>query len=184
MKRGMFLAVLALLLLPACGGTDRPEGVVERWLISLNQGKAGEPEKYAPDAISQRILPDWQQRDPGDLDVIEVGRGEIWAEDLYDVPFRVRLVNGKEVFAIARLRGGYAFRAPDGSVHLVSRQVNELLPADAGRQARLPLPSQGGERIGSASARVWLAALGIAVAFVLLSVLLMSTVGRKARVSG
>ncbi|MGH2556909.1 MAG: hypothetical protein ACRDHO_14500, partial [Actinomycetota bacterium] len=75
MKRALFLLVVAALFLSACGGTDRPEGVVERWLISLNQGRAGEPDKYAPNELSQRILSNWQERDPGDLQVIEVGKG-------------------------------------------------------------------------------------------------------------
>jgi hypothetical protein len=180
MKRALLLLTVAILLMPACGGADRPEGVVERWLISLNQGKAGEPEQYAPDELSQRILPNWQSRDPGDLDVIEVGKGR--PSDVehtyYDVPFRVRRSNGSEISLIARLD------ARVGTTEGISEhRVIELLAADAGRQAIMPLPSQGGERIGNASATVWLAAAGIAVALVLVSVLLMSTVGRAARVS-
>jgi hypothetical protein len=167
MRRALFLTVLAALLLPACGNTDRPEGVVERWLISLNQGRAGEPENYAPDALSQRILPNWQNRDPGDLDVIEVGKGRVYADDRYDVPFRVERLNGSTVNGIAKLS-------------ILERwRVEELLPLDP----TLPVPSMGGRRLGTASSSLWLAGLVAAGGLILLSVLLMSTVGREARVS-
>jgi hypothetical protein len=182
MKRALFVLVVAALVLPACGGTDRPEGVVERWLVSLNQGKAGEPEKYAPDVLSQRILPNWQSRDPGALDVIEVGKGRPSDVEAvtYDVPFRVAEVNGSEVSLIARVFR-HSMRGVDRGI--LEFPIVELVAYDAGRQAVLPLPSEGGDRIGDASPKVWLAAVGIAVALILLSVLLMSTVGREARVS-
>jgi hypothetical protein len=178
MRRAFLLFTLAALLLPACGGTDRPEGVVERWLISLNQGKAGRPEKYVPDALSQRILPNWHQRDPGDLDVIEVGKGEGFlstgrpppdGEPSYLVPYRVKRLDGKEIRGTAYL-------------HRIRAQlwhVTRLLPADP----LLRVPSEGGQRIGGASSRFWLAGAAIAALLILLSVLLMSTVGRAARVS-
>ncbi len=66
-------AVVVGLLVPSCGVTDRPEGVVERWLVSLNQGAAGRPDRYAPEALSDSVLPGWRDLDPGELDVIEVG---------------------------------------------------------------------------------------------------------------
>ena len=69
------LMLLAALALPACGGTDRPEGVVERWLVSLNQGASRRRGLYARDRLSQEVLPGWQSCDPGALDKIEVGRG-------------------------------------------------------------------------------------------------------------
>jgi hypothetical protein len=169
MKRALLLLTVATVLLPACGGTDRPEGVVERWLISLNQGKAGQPERYAPDALSQQILPNWQKRDPGNLDVIEVGRGEQSAGPTYVVPFRVQRLDGYELTGIAELVS--PIRGP--------WQVERVLPADS----RLPVPSEGGKRIGDASTAVWLAGIGVAAALILLSILLMSTVRREARVS-
>lgn len=177
MKRTLYFAVLVVLLLPSCGGTDRPEGVVERWLVSLNQGKAGQPEKYAPDELSQQILPNWQERDPGALDVIEVGTGGRVvpeggvppAEKRYLVPYRVTRLNGRELRGTAELfsvRGG-------------PWRVDHLL----GRDPALRVPSEGGKRIGHASMGVWLAGAGIAALLILVSIALMSTVGRKARVS-
>jgi hypothetical protein len=167
-KRALFFIVVVGLLVPACGGTDRPEGVVERWLISLNQGRAGEPEKYAPDELSQRILPNWQNRDPGDLDVIEVGKGAmvnalITRRLAYLVPYRVKRVDGRTVSGVAGLKDS---------------MVAELLNPVEG----LKVPSQGGERLGGASALVWLLGLAAAALFVLVSIGLMSVVGR-ARVS-
>jgi hypothetical protein len=169
-KRGLFFLVAIVLLLPSCGRTERPEGVVERWLVSLNQGKAGEPEKYAPLRLSERVLPHWASRDPGDLDVIEVGMGRIYADDRYLVPFRVKRLDGTEM-------SGVVIGSPinvEGTW-----RVEDLLPSDPS----LPVPSKGGQRIGDASALVWLAGIGIAAGLILLSVLLMSTVGREARVS-
>ncbi|HEV8419846.1 MAG TPA: hypothetical protein VGR13_00680, partial [Actinomycetota bacterium] len=128
MKRALLLLAVATLLLPACGGTDRPEGVVERWLVSLNQGKAGEPDRFAPDELSQRILPHWQSRDPGELDVIEVGGGKPATSGprlppgrRYLVPFRVERLDGDEMVGTVRLV----------SPHAEDWQAEDLLPADA-----------------------------------------------------
>ena len=60
MRRLFAVSALAAVLLAACGGTDRPEGVVERWLDSLNQGKAGQPYKYAAPDVTQKVLPNWR----------------------------------------------------------------------------------------------------------------------------
>jgi hypothetical protein len=73
-RRVAALALLAALVLAGCGGTDRPEGAVERWLNSLNQGAAGRPGRYAPPDVSNRVLRGWEQCDPGALDTTEVGR--------------------------------------------------------------------------------------------------------------
>ena len=110
MKRLLSAAVLAVALLAACGGTNRPEGIVERWLISLNQGKAGRPGLYAPERLSQRILPHWASRDPGDLDVIEVGRGDIVFQGtpvlegrVWRVPFRIERTSGVKLEGLANV---------------------------------------------------------------------------------
>jgi hypothetical protein len=178
MKRALLLLSLAALLLPACGGTDRPQGVVERWLISLNQGKAGQPEKYAPDALSQRILPNWRTRDPGDLDVIEVGKGrttptsrafQVPHSPSFLVPYRIKRLDGPTDSGVAGLlrmaKGGW--------------MVSALFPPSPS----LRVPSEGGDSLGGASPVVWVAALTVALLLVLGSIALMSTVGREARVS-
>jgi hypothetical protein len=160
----------------SCGHTDRPEGVVERWLISLNQGKAGQPEKYASDDLSERIVPGWRTKDPGQLDVIEVGKAGILAIEcrpppggtcpaleLPEVPFRIVRTDGSHLAATAVLLG------PAGRWR-ISR-------IEAGTSLRLP--SQGGPPVASAGAGVWLGALGAAFLLVLLSAGLMATVGRR-----
>jgi hypothetical protein len=99
------LALLALLA-PACAQEQRPEGVVERWLLSLNQGPAGDPNRYAPAALSQRVVPDWQRLDPGELDEIDVGvpvRGE---GGLLQVPFRTVTIDGAVTKGVATLDDG------------------------------------------------------------------------------
>lgn len=171
MKRLAVVVVLAAVLLPACGGTDRPEGVVERWLISLNQGSAGQPQKYAPERLSQRILPNWASRDPGNLDVIEVGRGRTYLTTQVSldpehalVPYRVKMVSGPVGSGIVILH-----KRPAGW------RVFALEPS----AANLSVPSKGGQRIGRASPGVWLIGLGVAVALILVSIGLMSTVGRE-----
>jgi hypothetical protein len=159
MKRLLPVGLLAVVLLSACGA-DRPEGVVERWLISLNQGKAGEPEKYASDALSEQILPHWESRDPGDLDVIEVGKA-VKVDNIQSaraIPFRVERASGKMLHGTADVeRASGAWR------------VTRVL---FGPQS-LRVPSEGGAPIAGASGAAWLGAIGISAALMLLVILAM-----------
>ncbi len=66
------MLVFLLLALTSCAVRERPEGIVERWLLALNQGSAGQPGRYAPESLSQTILPDWRHAEPGHFDVIDV----------------------------------------------------------------------------------------------------------------
>ncbi|MDP9342721.1 MAG: hypothetical protein M3Q23_11660 [Actinomycetota bacterium] len=176
-KRLVVGAALLLALLPACGGTDRPEGVVERWLISLNQGAAGRPSRYAVDAFSERILPGWRGRDPGDLVLIEVGKGELVhrpygiggkgqsAPEFTVVPLRVERVSGRQFereAIVAEVRG---------TLRIVA--MGTLEPG-------LLVPSQGGQRVGGATIGQWLAGVGVGVALALLVVALMRLVPKPA----
>jgi hypothetical protein len=169
-KRLALGAVLLLALLPACGGTDRPEGVVERWLISLNQGAAGRPGRFAAAGFSERILPGWRGRDPGDLAVIEVGKGKLihrpygidgkgqTAPEFTVVPFRVERASGRQLdreAVVAEVRG---------TLRVVAMGT---------REPDLLVPSQGGERVGGATAGQWLTGIGIGVALALVVVGLM-----------
>ncbi len=140
---------------------------MEAWLNSLNQGAAGRPARYAPEALSQRILPHWATRDPGDLDLIEVGKGRATkqAGPAFLVPYRVKDIDGHERKGLAGL-----VRVRDGW------RVAGLL---AGREAPdLAVPSQGGRRYASASGTLWLLGLGIAALLIGGTVVLMSTVGK------
>lgn len=165
MRRALALGLLALALLPACAGADRPEGVVERWLISLAQGAAGRPERYAPDAVSEAVLPGWRELDPGQLDVIEVGRGRSLGADAVEVPVRVVRLDGTELERAVVVR-----RGPQGW------RVEGLEPT----RTDLPLPSEGGPPIAAAGAPWWLGALAAAIAFGLGAETLMALVRRTA----
>jgi len=102
-RRGPTVVAVALVLLFACGGTQRPEGVAERWLSSLDQGAAGTPDRFGGDPAVQAanaVLPDWRTRDPGSLDRIEVGGavvGGTAAAATADVPFRIESTDGEVV---------------------------------------------------------------------------------------
>jgi hypothetical protein len=157
-RRLIGLAGIAVVLLAACGGNDRPEGMVERWLVSLNQGKAGRPDTYAPAALNRRILPHWRARDPGALDVIEVGKGRS-ARDHGVVPFRIERTSGVKMEGVVQV---FKPRGGDWRVRSISR-----------RSEGLRVPSEGGPRIGNASAATWGAAIGISAALMLLVALFM-----------
>lgn len=174
MKRAVALAAVAVALLaPACAGTQRPEGLVERWLTSLNQGAAGRPARYAANALSDQVLPGWAGLDPGQLDVIEVGKARVFANMRFPegaalVPFRVVDLDGNERTGVALIQ-----RGPDGRTW---ERVLRLAPPSED----LALPSQGGPPIETATPPMWLAALAAAAVFVALSAGLMALVRRRA----
>lgn len=163
MRRALALGLLAIALLSACAGADRPEGVVERWLASLNQGAAGRPERAASEGISEAVLPGWRDLDPGELDVIEVGRARFISADAAEVPFRVARLDGTELERTAIVR-----RGPDGW------RIERLEGARAG----LPLPSEGGPPIAAAGASWWLGALVLTLVLTLGAEALMALLRR------
>lgn len=149
MRRALFALALLGTALVACAGTQRPEGIVERWLISLNQGSAGRPGVYATDDVSQIVLPDWQARDPGELDVIRVGRGGPGEAGTQQVPFGVVYRDGSARRFLATLVRGRVVALP-------KTHVGPIEPA-----------------VERARATAWLAAIGVAVLLVLLTIGLM-----------
>jgi hypothetical protein len=157
------LAFVALAL-PGCTGGERPEGIVERWLLSLNQGAAGRPERYASDDLSERILPDHREAEPGELDVIEVGTAEIdEAAASARVRIHVERLDGTEIDAAVRIE------RPDGGEGWFIEGLEE--PGSAP-----PLASEGGPKIGGIDIAAWLAAVGVAALLTLGSAALMATV--------
>jgi hypothetical protein len=157
MKR-LLPIVLVLLALSACATTARPEGIVERWLLALNQGSAGEPQRYARNEISEQVLLRWRDRDPGQLDAIEVGRADRlqrFAPGIgYDVPFRVAYVEGGELegwVTVIRVRGSFRVRG-----------LEVDMPLLAGT-----LPSQGGLPLTSVSTAMWFAAIAVGLGLAL-----------------
>jgi hypothetical protein len=162
-KRVLLITVVLLVALPACGDRFRPEGMVERWLLALNQGAAGQPERYADGSVSDEVLPDWDTRDPGALDVIEVGsatyledappRGHIGA---VVVPFRLVSVDGSETRGRAIMPQG-----PTAPIPPIASVDSRAIP-------RGVFPSEGGPPVHEASPKTWLWAVltGMAIAIV------------------
>jgi hypothetical protein len=148
--------VAILVVVPSCGGDERPEGVVERWLVSLNQGVSGEPHAYALDEVTETLAPDWDTRDPGAYDEIDVGApGEGGG-----VPFRLTLTDGSTIGGVAML----AERDRSGGPGWVVVAVD----------LHDPPPTLGGVWPTGAPVGAWLVAVGVAV---LLSVLAVVAVG-------
>jgi hypothetical protein len=169
-KRAALLA-LVVVALTACEHTQRPEGIVERWLQSLDQGRAGTPERYADDQLSEQVLPRFRTLDPGQFDVIEVGSGRprtmgpaIVGQTDLAIPFRVVTTDG------IRVRGA-AWLSEDGTrIALVRVDDPEA-----------PLPSEGGPRLAEVTPAAWLIAAAIAGVLSLVGVGLMVLVARSAR---
>jgi hypothetical protein len=163
MRRLLLLLALVAAAAPGCAPTERPEGVVERWLLSLNQGAAGHPDRYAPARLSDAVLPGWRDRDPGALDVIEVGVTRPGREGTLLVPFQVTRVDEQ----VARAFAVVASR--DGELRIVGLEP----PPDSG-----PAREPGFVQRSGVGARpiAWLAAFAVAVALIALAAGLMRLV--------
>jgi hypothetical protein len=107
----MAIAIAVLALCAACtSSTQRPEGVVEEWLLSLNQGAAGDPGRYggaAAEEAAAAVLPDWRTADPGSIDRIQVGGDFSSASGAggvpNDVPFRVETTEGQTIEGVVHV---------------------------------------------------------------------------------
>jgi hypothetical protein len=153
-RRATLIALMVVLSLPACGQRSRPEGLVERWLLALNQGAAGRAGRFAGPATSRLILPGYANADPGRLDVIEVGAAER-IHCAFEVPFRVVDVDAHETRMFAVID-----RCPSAS----------LTPIAGVERRQVPLgvfPSEGGPSFGTDRAVVWAiaVALGLGILF-------------------
>lgn len=169
MRRVVIAAALATMALSACAGQERPEGIVERWLLALNQGAAGEPDRYAPSAASEEVLPGWEHLDPGELDVVEVARagtprGDTCAEGTSFVPFRVVRLDGSQLRSAACVASARVTQLTD--------RVGSTDPL---------FPSEGGPPIQDERAGVWGIAIGVGVGLVLVGEALMRVARRHTR---
>jgi hypothetical protein len=166
--RRLFAVVLACaLLLVACRQQARPEGVVESWLRSLNQGAAGRPDRYADDDVSQQVVPDWRDLDPGHLDRVEVAAATAGPSPA--VGFRITDVDG-------RVTSGTAHLAPDGASWRVTAVdvvpttgATVVAPTAAGTPATL---------VGLPTA--WPVALAVGGALAAIALALLAVVRRRA----
>jgi hypothetical protein len=165
MRRLLSVVAVVALLLVGCSNTERPEGIVERWLLALNQGQAGEPRRFAYLSAAETVPANWRSEDPGTFDVIEVGRAQPCSEVgpivcEARVPFRVVLMDGEELRAEALVgidRMGNSRAGPS--------RVFEVRNTEFG----LILPSEGGPSIGSAGSVAWLFAITASIALIVLS---------------
>ncbi len=157
MKRTLALALMTLALLPGCAATHRPEGVVERWLISLNQGAAGAPQDYATEAATNAIAPGWAARDPGAYDVIEIGRAEQAPDAGVRVPFRIVDTEGRASAGVALVQDRVAGDPGAGLV------VTSAGPSRASAAAVWSAGAGTGAWIGAVVAALFFAGLSIGV---------------------
>jgi hypothetical protein len=157
------LAALVLIALAACSAQEqRPEGIVERWLVALNQGSAGQPGRYAPVAVSEEVLPGWEKLDPGEFDVIEVGRSNAIGGTCVEgqiVPFRVVPIEGHELRDAACVVGSRIAQLT--SIRGISGPV---------------FPSEGGPAMTEDLSAPWLIAAGIGLLVLLVAEGLMRLV--------
>jgi len=192
MRRLAAATMLAALVLAGCGHTDRPEGVVERWFTSLNQGSAGRPGQYAPELLSQGVLPNWRKCEPGVIDLVEVGRGEqaIAIATLpgpqYLVPYRIEYVDDRADLCHTALHPdvtptGVAVLRPAAAESASGWRVAAALPEKAVEQ-HLPLPSEGGPPVAHSGASLWAIGLLLGLALCLLVAILMRAMPRPAPV--
>jgi hypothetical protein len=164
----VLLPALVLLALVGCSSQqERPEGIVERWLLALNQGSAGQPGRYAPARVSDTVLPGWEELDPGELDSIEVAHGGAATVACprrgYVVPFRVVRLDDSELRAVACVS--------DSRITQLADRVGFTGPV---------FRSEGGPSIAENGVAVWLIAAGIGLAILLGAELLMRFVRASA----
>ena len=168
MRRTVVLAFVLLFALPGCEGRSRPEGVVERWLLAINQGAAGRAGRYATPQTSRLILPGFSLADPGELDVVEVGEARR-TECATEVPFRVVRLDGEEITGYASLAD-----CPTAPITPIASVRLGPVPDDV-------FPSGGGSAFGTDRPAAWLVALLVGVGITLVGVALMELVHRTAR---
>ena len=168
MKRVAIAALMVLALAGCASSPQRPEGVVERWLLALNQGSAGRAGRYADASTSRQILPNYSRADPGELDVIEVGTAR-HVECSIEVPFRVVTVAGDE-------RSGYAViqACPTTPITPIAGVRLESV-------AQEMFPSEGVHAFGSSGTVAWAMAAGIGFVILLVGEGAMRLVRRRAR---
>ena len=168
MRSVRLVAIALLVVLPGCGTeTERPEGIVERWIVSMNQGPAGEPWRWADDQASSETSPTWDTDEPGAIDAFSVGPATA-ENDGFVVPFRIERLDGSVTAGEAVLKHREIADAPS---QLVVMEVRH------GKQVAIA----GGWWQGSASSGAWLLAIAVAVTLTLLGVLLVRLAARPTR---
>jgi len=169
-RRFAALAVVAMLAVPACASDERPEGVVERWLASVDQAEAGRPERWTVrPLLTDDFFPEITE--PGAFDEIRVGDAQQVGTPKpgYRVPFSGTLVVGGRVIAF----WGYAIvrEGPDGL--RIARFATPPGFPPTGAQDAFTASTRETTPVGA-----WVIALVVAAALVGVEVLLMRLAGR------
>jgi hypothetical protein len=161
------LAVLPVLLLSlvACSQQERPEGVVERWLVSLNQGPAGEPGLWAEERATREVTSWFDNSEPGQLDSIVIGQ-------VFNVTDGGRLVQFSITTIDGETRSGEALLVHRSGEEGSTRIITAANPTDAA------VTSSGWS--GNASTGSWLLALLLGAALAAAAVGLVMLVKRGA----
>jgi hypothetical protein len=173
MKR-VVAASVTVLLLAGCSTAERPEGVVERWLLASNRGQAGLPLRYAERAATVAIRRTTGVEGADAFGEIEVGRARRCGyrgpgECIASVPFRLVTADGDEFRLDALVGSSEALEGGTGS------RVFAITGPD--RSARFP--SEGGGSIGAAGASDWFLALMVGLGLGLAAELLLRIVRRS-----
>jgi hypothetical protein len=125
-KRAALVAGLVTVVLVACAQAPRPEGVVQRWLVSLNQGSAGRPERWA-DADATATAAPWWPAEPDHIDAMDVG-----AASGGDVPFRIETIDGVVTTGVATVGSRDTEGGPEPYVAAVRLGEVPVVPHDPG----------------------------------------------------
>jgi len=165
-RRVLLVTLIALMATPGCGDRIRPEGLVERWLLALDQGAAGNAGRYAEAPTSRKILPGYTNAEPGQLDVVEVGDA-IRTECSWEVPFRVVRTDEREL-------SGFAIIPT-----CATAPIRPILDVEFGVVPEGSFPSEGATSFGSDRALVWVVAIGIGLGLVIVGEALMRLVRRR-----
>lgn len=173
MKR-LVVASVAVLLLAGCSTAERPEGVVERWLLAVNRGPAGQPLRYAERDVTGAIRRTTGVEGADAFDEIEVGRTRPCGyrgpgECIASVPFRLVTVDGDE----------FRLDALVGSSGALEGGTRSRVFAITGPDRSARFPSEGGGSIGAASASAWFLALVVGLGLGLAAELLLRIVRRS-----
>ena len=126
MRRAALLACVAVVSLVACDQAPRPEGVVQRWLVSLNQGSAGRPERWADAGATSTVAPWWPAK-PDHIDAMDVGTASGG-----DVPFRIETIDGVVTTGVATVGSRDTGSGPEPYVAAVRLGEVPVVPHDSG----------------------------------------------------
>jgi hypothetical protein len=170
MRRSLTLLCVAVLVLGGCARDEpRAAGITERWLTAVgDQGRDNlrsksekRAEEYGDQALLPDIVPTNAEKDERTFSDFEVGKATE-VGDTARVPFRLT----------ARLEGGDT-EEREGTAVLTRAGKGWRVVDVTGRQGGERVPSEGGARPASATARQWIGTVVLSLVVVALSAILI-----------